>query len=306
MNSLTDAIVLRDRMVQLLEQASLTEDLTKRCELLHLTVVGGGFTGIEVAGEFDQYLKSAARSYPNLDPANIKVTVLNRGDQILKSMSPELGEWTIRHFKERGIDVKLNTSAKTILENAVELTDGTCLPARTVVWCAGIAPNPSVKYFDVPTNDRGYIQCRRDLTVEGYDNVWGLGDAAVNPQAEGRPAYPATAQAAVGQAKVGAQNIIRTLRGEATKPCDLQNKGTLAAFGHGDAVAETFGIKLTGWIAWFMWRGVYLAKMPGFGRKVRIAADWTLSLFTRRDFVELGVERLVESQNSELNRSPER
>jgi NADH dehydrogenase len=288
MKNLSDAIALRDRVVRLLEQANAIDDVDKRRELLTLTVVGGGFTGIETVGEFDQYLRKAVRYYPRLTEDDVKVVLLNRGDRLLGSLHEDLGEWTRQHLIKRGIDVKMNTEAKAIHEDTVELSDGTELRARTVVWCAGIAPNPSVKFFDVPTDKRGYILCERDCRVTGYDDVWGLGDASVNPQADGA-AYPATAQAAVRQAKFCARNIVALLEGRETKPANFADLGQLAAFGHGDAVAETFGLRITGWPAWFMWRSIYLMKMPGLGRKIKVAMDWTLDLFTRRDFVELGL-----------------
>ena len=296
MKDLADAFILKDRVVQLLEQASQTEDAETRRELLHLTVVGGGFTGVEVAGEFDRYMKQVAGRYPRLSADEIKVTILNRGDQILKTMPDRLGNWTRKHLTARGLDVRLDSEAKAIHEESVELKDGTILPARTVVWAAGIAPNPSVKFFDVPTDKRGYILCDRELRVEGFDHAWGLGDAAVNPQPHGQP-YPATAQAAVGQAKIGAENIIRVLRGEKPIPCDLENKGTLAAFGHGDAVADVFGRTLTGWPAWLLWRAVYLSKMPGLGRKLQLLADWVVKSLSRRDFVEFGIERSLKKKS---------
>ena len=288
MKTLTDAIALRDRVIEMLEHANAIDDAEKRRELLTLTVVGGSFTGIETAGEFHGYMTRAVEQYPRLSKEDVSVVILNRGDQLFKALDPSLGEYTLRHLRQRGIDVKLNTEAKTIHANTVELSDGTRLPARTVVWAAGIAPNPSVKFFDVPTDKRGYILCERDLRVKGFDTVWGLGDAAYNPDAKG-DAYPATAQAAVQQAKICAKNLIRVLEGEPTKTADFTDKGQLAAFGRGDAVAQTFGMKITGWPAWWMWRTVYLMKMPGLGRKLRVAADWTLDLFTRRDFVELGL-----------------
>ncbi len=290
MKTLSDATALRDRVVQLLEQANAIDNVEKRRQLLTLTVVGGGFTGIEVAGEFDQYMKQAARYYPRLTEKDVQVVVLNRGNRLLGTLHEDLGKWTLSHLRKRGIDVRMNTEAKAIHDDHVELSDGSTLPAKTVVWCAGIAPNPSVKFFDVPIDKKGYILCERDLRVTGYDNVWGLGDAAVNPQATG-DAYPATAQAAVRQAKYCAKNIVKLLQDRPTVPADFKDMGQLAAFGHGDAVAESFGIRVTGWPAWFMWRTVYLMKMPGLGRKIRVAIDWTLDLLVRRDFVELGVAK---------------
>lgn len=301
MKTLADAMALRDRAVQLLEQANAIDDVAKRRELLAITIVGGSFTGVEVAGEFQQYMREAARHYPRLKPDDVRVMILDRGDQLLQTLDAQLGDWTLRHLRRRGIEVRLNASAKVIHENAVELQDGTMLPARTVVWCAGIAPNPSVKFFDVPTDKHGYILCERDLRVTGYADAWGLGDAAVNPTAKG-DAYPATAQAAVQQAKICARNLVHLLEGEPTEPADFTDKGQLAAFGRGDAVAQVGGMKITGWPAWWLWRTVYLMKMPGFGRKLRVATDWTLDLFTRRDFIELGIERLrVQQPDVEAN-----
>lgn len=297
MKSLVDAIALRDRVVQLLEQASATDDVEKRRRLLHLTVVGGSFTGIEVAGEFHAYMSAATRHYPLIGPGDISVTILNRGDQLLKQLDPRLGDYTARHLRERGVQIRFNTSARAVHAESVELQDGTHLPAHTVVWCAGIQPNPSVKFFEVPVDRQGYILCERDLRVAGQERAWGLGDAAVNPDAKG-DAYPATAQAAVQQAKICARNIVRVLEEKPTEPADFTNRGMLAAFGKGDAVAEAFGRTITGWPAWWMWRTVYLMKMPGFGRKLRVAADWTLDLFSGREFVELGLHRVIKRESS--------
>ena len=292
MKSLADAVGLRDRVIQLLEQASAIDDPEKRRELLHLTVVGGSFTGIEVAGEFYEYMQEAAEFYPRLDKRDVRMTVLNRGDTLLKALDEKLGEYALTHLREKGVEVRLNASATAIHPESVELEDGTRLPARTVIWCAGIQPDPTVKYFDVPVDKHGYILCERDLRVKGFDNVWALGDAAVNPTAKGDP-YPATAQAALRQGVICAKNILRELKDEETESADFMNEGMIAAFGSGDAVAEVMGVRLTGWIAWWMFRGVYLMKMPGLGRKLRVAADWTLDLFSGREFVQLGLHKIV-------------
>ena len=292
MKSLADAVGLRDRVIQLLEQASATNDRERRRELLHLTVVGGSFTGIEVAGEFFEYMRDAAEFYPHVDKNDIQMTVLNRGDTLLKALDEKLGEYALKHLRDKGVEVRLNASGAAIHPDSVELEDGTHIPARTVIWCAGIQPDPSVKYFDVPVDKRGYILCERDLRVKGRDNVWALGDAAVNPDAKGA-AYPATAQAALRQGVICAGNIVRVLNDEPTEPAEFENEGMIAAFGKGDAVAEVMGVRLTGWIAWWLFRTVYLMKMPGLGRKLRVAADWTLDLFSGREYVELGLHKIV-------------
>ena len=293
MKNLADALALRDRAILLLERANGIDDGPERRRLLHWVVVGGSFTGIEVAGEFDQYMRSAARHYPNLDPDDVKVTVVNRGDQLLKALDGELGDWTYRHLTRRGIDVLLNEETTEIGPDYVTLkSDGRRLPCSTVVWAAGIQSNPVVKHFQLPTDKRGYIPAERDTRVKGYDHIWAIGDGAYNPDAKGA-SYPTTAQMAMGMGVQCAKNIARALKGEQTRPVELVNKGMLAAFGYGDAIGDVFGLKVTGWPAWFLWRSAYLSKIPGTSRKVRVAADWTLDLVTRRDFVELGMHKLV-------------
>jgi NADH dehydrogenase len=142
----------------------------------------------------------------------------------------------------------------------------------------------------LPVDQRGYISCDPDLRVKGFDDVWAIGDCAVNVDPAGQP-YPATAQHAVGQAHHASKNIARVLRGEQARPCKLSTKGTLAPLGCRTAVAKVFGVKLSGFPAWFLWRTVYLLKMPGWSRRVRVALDWTMDLLFRRDYVQLGVHR---------------
>ena len=291
MKSLSDAVGLRDRVIQLLEQASAIDDRKTRRELLHLTVVGGSFTGIEVAGELYEYMQDAADFYPQLDKKDVRLTVINRGDKLLKALDEKLGEYAAKHLTEKGVEIKMNASASAVHADSVELKDGTKLPARTVIWCAGIEPDPTIKYFDVPVDKHGYILCERDLRVKGRDNVWALGDAAVNPDAKG-DAYPATAQAALRQGVICGKNIVRAMSGEETKTADFVNEGMIAAFGRGDAVAQVMGVRLTGWFAWWLFRTVYLLKMPGFGRKLRVAADWTLALLSGREYVAFGLHKL--------------
>jgi NADH dehydrogenase len=142
----------------------------------------------------------------------------------------------------------------------------------------------------LPVDERGSIECERDLRVRGFDQVWSIGDGAVNRNVQGRP-YPATAQHAVMEAQHLAKNIQRVLRGRPTEPCDIKTTGSLAALSCRTAVADVRGVKIVGSAAWWLWRTVYLLKMPGWGRRLRIAADWTLDLLPRRELVQLGVHR---------------
>ncbi len=292
LKTLAQAVALRDRAVQLLEQASAIDDVEKRRALLHLIVVGGGYTGVEVAGEYHAYMSEAAEHYPRLDPKDVKITLVDRGDRILKSLDESLSVWSTKHLNNRGIDVRLNTSVKSIDEGTVTLTDGSAIPSYTCVWCAGIQPNPLVKQLGLPTEKHGYIDCDRESRVKGMDRIWAVGDLAYNPNGEGG-SFPATAQMAQGLGEAAGANIARALDGKPPRETKITDKGQIAAFGKFDAVAQLFGIKLSGFPAWWLYRTVYLAKIPGFGRKIRVAADWTMDMLTRRDFVELGLHRVV-------------
>ena len=165
------------------------------------------------------------------------------------------------------------------------------LQSETVIWCAGIAPSPLLDRLELPRNAQGYVLCDRGLRVQGLRDVWAIGDSAVNLGPDGS-AYPATAQHAVQQGKHLAANIVRSLRGRPVRPCDIRSKGALAALGCRTGVARVFGVKLSGFPAWFLWRTVYLLKMPGLARRLRVALDWTMDLVFPKEPVQLGLTGL--------------
>ncbi len=286
--SLADAVTLRDRAIEQLELADATGDPQRRAALLHFVVVGANFTGVEVAGEFDVFLARAAREYPNLEPGDVRVTLVELGSRLLPALDEDLADYARRRLERRGVRVELGASVARVEPDRAVLSDGRELAASTVIWCAGIAPSPLVSLLELPTDEQGWLRCGRDLRVVGLDDVWGIGDTAVNPDPDGA-AYPATAQHAVQQGRHLARNLARVLRGEAPTPCDIRTKGVLAALGCRTAVAKVLGLKLSGFPAWFLWRTVYLLKMPGWSRRARVALDWTLDLLFRRDVVQLGL-----------------
>lgn len=300
LKSLADAVALRDRAIRLLELAEATPDPQKRRSLLHFVVVGSNFTGVEVAGEFDVFLKHASRYYKNIEPSDCKVTLIEITGRILPALDEDLSGYAEDHLRKRGINIRLHTTVSRVGASRITLNDDSQLFTRTVVWCAGIAPNPLISNLSLPTDKRGYILCENDFRVKGFDNLWAIGDCAVNPDPQGNP-YPATAQHAVGEAKCAAKNIARAIRGQETVPCDLASKGALAALGCRTAVAKIFGIKLSGFIAWFLWRTVYLFKMPGWARRVRVALDWSMGLLFKRDYVQLGVHRTPNKNSAQRN-----
>lgn len=297
--SIADAVALRDRAIQLLETASATDDESLRRALLHFAVVGANFTGVELAGEYFAFLRDAARRYPRLDPAWCRLTLVEMTGRILSAIGDDLGRYAMQQMQRRGMDVLLNTQVKEIRSHEVVLSNGTTLPSATVIWCAGVAPSPLLdRVQGLPRDAKGYVPVLPDLRVVGQDRVWAVGDTAAVRDPQGEP-YTQTAQNALQEGKHVAANIARVLAARPTEPFRYRGRGSLAALGCRTAVAEVFGIRLSGFPAWFMWRTVYLMKMPGLSRKARLALDWTIQLLFRRDYVQLGVHR-------ETARLPER
>ncbi len=287
---LSDAVALRDRAVQLLESADATADPHEKRALLNFVVVGGSYTGVEVAGEFEYFLRKACRVYPNVDQEDYSVTLIEISDRILPALDRELADYARSHLEGRGIQVLLNSSVDELREDSVVLAGGESLPSKTLIWCAGIAANPLVAGLGLPLDELGFIRCRPDLRVEDFNNIWAIGDCASNPDEEGKP-YPATAQHAVQLGSCLGENLGRVIHGKSPRPCRISNKGSLAALGCRTGVAQLFGIKLAGFPAWFLWRSFYLARMPTLSRRIRVALDWTLDFFFSREFVQTGIHR---------------
>ena len=291
MKGMGDAVALRDRAVRMLELADAAPDAETRRALLHFVVVGGNFTGVEVAGELEALLRAARRRrFTLIGPDDFRVTLVERGDRILQALGPELGDYAANRLRRRNVDVVLRDTVTSIERDRVRLQSGGTIAARTVIWCAGIAPNPVLASMPLPRDEGGWLLCERDLRIKGFDNIWGVGDCAINPDPAGK-GYPATAQHALREGIGAARNIARVLEGRPAIPCDIINQGSLAALGCRTGVAQVFGVRVSGFLAWWLWRTVYLLKMPGLSRKIRVATDWTLDLFFRRDYVQLGVHR---------------
>jgi NADH dehydrogenase len=302
LKSLADAVTLRDRSIRMLEQADCVDDPGVRKRLLHFVIVGANFTGVELAGELQVFLSRAVKQYARVDRDDITVTLVELADRILPALDEDLSEYALEHLRRRGMGVELQTSVSRIDEHSVQLSDGREVGAETVIWCAGIAPSPLIAVSGLPTDTQGYVVCDRDLRVQGEDTVWAIGDSAVNTDVDGRP-YPATAQHATRQGAHLADNLVRVLRGLQPLNCDLSNLGSVAALGCRTGVAKIFGVKLSGFPAWFLFRTLYLLKMPGLARKVRVALDWTIDLVFAKDTVQLGLNRpRIESEDMDTPR----
>jgi NADH dehydrogenase len=216
------------------------------------------------------------------------MTLVDHSPRILRGFDEELSTWAADHMRRRGIDLRLSESVAEVSPTHVTLGTGQKLPCHTTIWAAGIASPALLASLDLPKDKRGYLLCDPDTRVRSTPNVYAIGDCASNPGPDGKP-FPALAQHALGEGVACARNVAATLRNQPTRPLNLRSKGMIAAFGQGDAVAKAFGVRLTGFPAWFLFRTVYLMKMPGVGRKIRVAIDWTLDLFSRHEPTSLGL-----------------
>jgi len=227
--------------------------------------------------------------YANIKPEDCRFTVVELSPKILSILPANLIRWATKTLESRGIDLRTGESVKEVHPDHVITSNGERVPCSTVIWTAGIAPNPILREFtDLPLNSHGGVDCENTYRVKGHDNIWALGDCASVPGPDGKP-MPPLAQIAIRQAKQLAGNIAAAHRGGELMPGAVSVLGILVPLGHHKGVMEFKGVKVEGFMAWALWRAIYLSKMPGFGRKMRVAIDWMINLFMRRDYVQLGM-----------------
>ena len=285
-----DALFIRNRVIERLEQATIHPNPTRRQQLTTYVVVGGGFSGVEVAGELDDFLVSAQRYYKNVQREDCRVILIHGGDRLLPELSESLGRKTEQIFSKRGIDVRLNAKVTAIDDEHVMLADGEVIAAATIICTVGNKPNRYTSESRLPVS-RGKIETRGDMSVTGIENVWALGDCALVPNAYNNALSPPTAQFADRQGRQLARNIVAAINGEPTRPFYYRPAGMLASIGHNKAVAEIYGVQITGFIAWLIWRGIYLLKMPTFARKMRLFLEWNWAMLFPPDIAHLGFSR---------------
>lgn len=291
LKTLGDATSLGNDLIGRLEEAALKSDAAERRRLLTVVVIGGGFSGVEVAGAIDDLMKRALRFYPQLSRDEVKIILLQRGERILPELQAEsLSQFACAKLRARGIDVRLHASAAEVSSGNVLLENGQRIETETIVCTVGNTTNPLVKGLGLPM-ERGRLKADPDMRVAGNPNVWALGDGACVPNAWDGKTSPPTAQFATRQAKQLAANLARALRNEPTKQFHFHPLGMMASIGRHNAVAEVFGFRISGLPAWFLWRGAYLAKMPTLLRKVEVAIDWAWSALFRPNITQLKMTR---------------
>jgi NADH dehydrogenase len=300
LKTLDDADTLRNHLVWLLELADTIDDEARRKRLLTIAVVGGGFTGVEAAGEIVELFRSVLRFYKRLRPDQVKMVLLEAGPTLLAGLPAKMGEYSRRVLERRGVEVVTGDGVTGADSTGLNLHSGRRIETETIIWSAGVQPSPTVAKTTLPRTKRGAIETRSDMSVAGLAGVWALGDCASIPDGEGG-VYPATAQHAIREGPSLADNIVAAIRGKPTKPFRYTSLGMMAALGGRKAVAQLPGNRvITGFIAWFLWRTYYLLRLPGLDRKLRVAFDWTLELLFPRDTAELRFGEQHEVRHDEM------
>ncbi len=287
MRSLGDALRLRTRLIRHLEEADFECNAEQRDPLLGVVVAGGGFAGVETVAAVHDFLRAALRYYPSVGPEHLRVSVVHPGAYLLPELGERLGRYAGARLAERGVDVLLNARVAAVEPDAVVLKDGRRLTARTVVWTAGNAAHPVLDALPC-AKARGRIVTDACLRVPEWPGVWALGDCAHVPDGEAPDgaAHPPTAQHALRMGALAGRNVAAALRGEAPRPFAFRTIGQLAAIGRRTGVASLRGRMFSGFVAWVLWRAIYLAKLPRFEKKLRVALDWMLDLIFSKDLVQ--------------------
>jgi len=286
-----DGFDLGNEIITRFEQAAAEPNDAERERLLTVVVVGGGFTGVEAAGHLFDLMRNIMPFYPQLSHVRPRMVLLQRGPKIVPEFQHDsLSEFALRKLRQNGLDVRLNTDVKEVTAQYVRLGTGERIDSGLTVCSVGTAPVPLIKKIGLPV-ERGRLKTEPDMRVTGSANVWAFGDCAAVPNAWNAQISPPTAQFALRQAKQLAANLLRVQRGGATKPFHFRPQGLLATIGHQNGVAEIYGLKFSGLIAWLLWRCVYLMKIPTIGRKLNVVVDWTWDIFFKPNVVEVRVAR---------------
>ncbi len=275
--TLADAMALRNHLIHVLEEADVEADPELRRRLLTFVVGGGGFSGVEVMAELNDFVYSVKTNYLRLRNEPHRCVIVQAGDRILPEMSETLAIFAQRILRKRGIEIILNDRLKAATSERAILQSGTEIPCKTLISTVPSALPQVVQKLDCP-KERGKLLVNTGLELKDYEGqVWALGDCACITTVAGTK-VPPTAQHAIREATTAAINIAAAVRGGKRTEFGFEGLGTLGSLGHGAAVAQICGVKISGLLAWCLWRCIYLIKMPGLNRKVRIATDWLLHL----------------------------
>lgn len=306
MKSLEDAVNLRNRMIAMLEEADPECGETVRKPLLTIVTAGGGFAGVETLASINDFLRESLKFYRNIKESDLRIVLVQPGDVILPELGPQLGAYAQKKLRERGIEILTKTRVTGYDGRVVALNNGMNIESRTLIWTAGTTPHMMLNSLPCK-NEKGRLVVNANLEVEARPGVWALGDCAIVPDLTTGGVCPPTAQHALRQARTLAKNIIAFRQGQPTQPFKFKTIGQLASIGHRTGVARVFGVNFSGFIAWWMWRTIYLSKLPRFEKKVRVALDWSLDLLFSKDlvqFINFGEHGMKQIKRLQTNERP--
>ncbi len=290
MKSLSDAIVLRNHLIANLEEADFECGGTLRASLLNFVVAGGGFAGVETIAAMNDFLREAVRFFPHLRADMLRIILVSSGEVILPELGTKLGTYAQRKLIEQKVEIHANCKVTVVTDLDVMLSDGTTVPTNTLVWTAGISPHALLNTLPCP-KEKGRVLVNEYLEVPGWPGLWALGDCALVPDRKTGAFHPPTAQHALREGRVAARNILATVRGDRMKPFLYSTLGLLAPIGRRTGVANILGVNFSGFIAWWLWRTIYLLKLPRFEKKLLVALDWTLDVLFSKDLVHFRTTR---------------
>jgi NADH:ubiquinone reductase (H+-translocating) len=284
-----EAIFLRNHVLSRLDYAASVTHAEHRRRALTFVFIGGGYAGIEAFAELEDMARYATRYYDNVAPDDMRWVLIEATGRILPEVSVPMAEYTVQQLLKRNMDVRLDTRVESLTDGHVVLSDGEQFDAETIVWTAGVKANPMLARTDLPLDEKGRVRCTPDLRVDGVEDAWSAGDCAAVPDLTNPGEFTGpSAQHAVRQTKTLAANIVAALRRRRLSDYRHKYVGSVASLGLYRGVAEVYGIKLRGLVAWFMHRTYHVSRVPTLNRKVRVLADWTLAIFFPREVVSLG------------------
>jgi NADH dehydrogenase len=290
LKSLSDAQSVRNRLIANLEEANFECRRTMSCRLLTFVVAGGGFAGVETIAAMNDFARSVLRYYPNIKAADLRFVLVHPGNVILPELGESLGAYTQRKLSERNIEIICNKRVAAFSNQGIVLNDGLVIESNFLLWTAGIVPSPLIGELPFK-KEKGRLSVDEFLQVLGTQNLWAIGDCAAIPDPHTGRTLPPTAQHAVRQAKTVAANVLRKMAGKPGRPYTFTAIGQVASIGRRCGVASILGINFSGFIAWFIWRTIYLIKLPQLDKKIRVGFDWTMDLIFSRDLVQFNPVR---------------
>jgi len=290
MKTVGDALALQGHIMEQMEKAEVCDDAQMKKWYLSFIVVGGGFSGVEVAGEINNLVRRSRKFFKNIGSDDISVTIIHSRDQLLPEVYPSLRDFAAKRMEQSGVRILLNTSADHATSLGVTLKGGTLVAGGTIVCTIGTTTLPLIQRLDVEKKNNR-LATAADMSLPAYPNAWAIGDCAAIVNAQDNCLCPTVAQFAERQGAQVAANIAARLAGGPTKPFSYKMMGQLCSIGGHDAVAELMGVRVSGFLAWFLWRGIYLMKLPSFSQKARVGLEWAFDLVFPRTLAHMKADR---------------